>query len=32
VQAHAQYITATNEEEGFAKAMNRYVLSRGQGA
>jgi hypothetical protein len=32
VQAQAQYITATNEEEGFAKAMNRYVLSRGQGA
>ncbi|HEX4487139.1 MAG TPA: Cof-type HAD-IIB family hydrolase [Terriglobales bacterium] len=32
VQAHAQYVTTTNEEEGFANAMNRYVLSRGQGA
>jgi hypothetical protein len=32
VQAHAQYITTTNEEEGFANAMNRYVLSRAEGA
>jgi hypothetical protein len=32
VQAQAQFVTTTNEEEGFANAMNRYVLSRGQGA
>ena len=32
VQSHAKYVTTTNEEEGFANAMNRYVLSRGQGA
>jgi Cof subfamily protein (haloacid dehalogenase superfamily) len=32
VQAHAQFVTTTNEEEGFANAMNRYVLARGKGA
>jgi Cof subfamily protein (haloacid dehalogenase superfamily) len=32
VQSHARYVTTTNEEEGFANAMNRYVLSRGHGA
>ncbi len=28
VQAHAAYVTESNEEEGFAKAMERYVLGR----
>ncbi|MGZ4816423.1 MAG: HAD hydrolase family protein, partial [Terriglobales bacterium] len=26
VQAHATYVTASNEEDGFAKAIERYVL------
>jgi len=26
VQAHAKYVTASNEEDGFAKAVERYVL------
>lgn len=28
VQSHAKYVTTTNEEEGFANAMERYVLGR----
>lgn len=27
VQSHAKFVTASNEEDGFAKAMERYVLS-----
>lgn len=27
VQSHAKFVTTTNEEEGFANAMNRYVLA-----
>ncbi len=26
VQAHAKYVTASNEQDGFAKAMEKYVL------
>lgn len=30
VQSHAKYVTTTNEDEGFANAMNRYVLGAAQ--
>ncbi len=32
VQQQANYVTATNEEEGFAKAMERYILAPQQQA
>ena len=32
VQAHAKFVTDTNEENGFAKAIDRFVLTRGQSA
>jgi Cof subfamily protein (haloacid dehalogenase superfamily) len=32
VQSHAKLVTTSNEEEGFANAMNRYILSRGHSA
>jgi len=28
VQAHAKFVSTSNEEEGFANAMNRYVLGK----
>ena len=31
VQASATYVTSTNEEEGFAKAIEEFVLSGGRG-
>ena len=31
VQSHAKFVTTTNEEEGFANAMNKYVLGEQAG-